>query len=333
MDVSGHLNPLAPALYLDITGAAKGIDLPRFTSYAAKYAGYPIIRGRLSVDVSYKVDGGKLEATNRLLLEPLAFGERVASPSATDLPVLFAVALLKNSRGEIDINLPISGSLNDPQFSLGAVIVRVIVNLLVKAATAPFALLAAAFGSGEELGYVEFAPGSAALGAAQIRRLDMLAQALADRPELRPEIVGSVDPARDMEGLRRSKYEAKLRDRARAGGAPVDPAGTAIDAAERPALIARVDAEEKIPDKPRSVLGFAKAIPVPEMEALILANLAVTPGDLRTLADERAGAVRKYLESPGRVAPERLIVAAPRRTAEDIQYNKGAPTRVDFSLR
>lgn len=286
--------------------------------------------------MSYKVDGGKLEASNRLFLEQLTFGERVASPSATDLPVLFAVALLKNSRGEIDINLPISGSLNDPQFSLGAIIVRVIVNLLVKAATAPFALLAAAFGSGEELGYVEFAPGSAALGAAQIRRLDTLAQALADRPELRLEIIGRVDPARDIEGLRRAKYEAKLRaarlrDRTHTGSAPADPTSTTIDAAERPVLIARVYAQEKIPDKPRNVLGFAKAIPVPEMEALILANLAVTSGDLRALADERAGAVRKYLESAGRVAPGRLIVAAPRLTAEGIQ-DKGAPTRVDFSL-
>lgn len=337
VDVRGHLNPLAPALYLDITGAAKGIDLPRFTSYAAKYAGYPIIQGRLSVDVSYKVEGGKLEATNRLFLEQLAFGERVASPSATDLPVLFAVALLKNSRGEIDINLPISGSLNDPQFSLGAVIVRVIVNLLVKAATAPFALLAAAFGSGEELGYVEFAPGSAALGVAQIRRLDTLAQALADRPELRLEIIGRVDPARDVEGLRRGKYEAKLRaamlrDRARAGGAPVDPTGTMVDAAERPSLIARVYAEEKIPDKPRNALGFARTIPAPEMERLILANLAVAPEDLRALANARATAVRQHLETQGKIAAERLFLVDPKLTREGIK-DKGATTRVDFSLR
>ena len=160
VEISGRLNPLAPTLFLDIEGHTKGVDLPRMTPYSAKYAGYPIVKGKLSMDVKYKVEAQKLQASNHLFIDQLTFGDKVESPTATKLPVLLAVSLLKNTRGEIDINLPISGSLDDPKFSVGGIIVQVIVNLLAKVVTAPFALLAAAFGGGEELGYVEFAPGA-----------------------------------------------------------------------------------------------------------------------------------------------------------------------------
>ncbi len=211
LEIAGRLNPLAPTLFLDIEGRTKGVDLPRMTPYSVKYAGYPIIKGKLSMDVKYKIEDQKLQASNHLFLDQLTFGEKVDSPTATKLPVLLAVSLLKNTRGEIDLNLPISGSLNDPKFSVGGVIVQVIVNLLAKIVTAPFALLASAFGGGEELGYVEFAPGAATLSAAQSQRLDTLAKALNDRPGLKLDIVGRVEPSADTEGVRRAKYEAKLR--------------------------------------------------------------------------------------------------------------------------
>ncbi|HTT13157.1 MAG TPA: DUF748 domain-containing protein [Burkholderiaceae bacterium] len=337
VQIKGKLNPLAPQLFLDIAASAHGIDLPRFTPYSAKYAGYPITKGKLSVDVSYKVDGGKLVATNRLFLDQLTFGDHVDSPTATKLPVLFAVSLLKNSRGEIDINLPISGSLNDPDFSVGGIILQVIVNLITKAVTAPFALLASAFGTGEEIGYVEFAPGSAALAPAQEQRLATLAKALADRPALRLDVIGRVDPAQDTEALRSAKYEAKLhaakvRELVRAGGASIDPGSVKVEAAERPALIASAYKDEKLPDKPRNMLGIAKSIPAPEMEQRLLAAITVGPDDLRKLALDRADAVRNQLETTGKIARERMFLVEPKLTPEGIA-DKGATTRVDFSIK
>jgi hypothetical protein len=160
LKITGQLHPLGPRLYTDIQGSAKGIELTRLTPYAARYAGYAIEKGSLSMTVHYKIDGGKLEAQNQIFLDQLTFGEKVDSPDATKLPVLFAVSLLKNRRGEIDIKLPISGSLDDPQFSVGGIIWRVIVNLITKAVMAPFSLLS---GGGDELGFVPFAPGSAEL--------------------------------------------------------------------------------------------------------------------------------------------------------------------------
>lgn len=336
VEITGKLNPLAPKLYLDIAASAQGVELPRLTPYSVKYAGYPITKGKLSMDVHYSVENDQLKADNHLFLDQLTFGERVDSPTATKLPVLFAVSLLKNTRGEIDINLPISGSLNDPQFSLGGIIVRVIVNLLTKAVTAPFSLLAAAFGGGEELGYLEFPAGSAALEAAQTKKLATLAKALADRPALRLEITGRVDPTIDTEPLRASRLEAKLRaaklrELVRAGES-VDPATVKFAAEERPALVARVYGEEKIPNKPRNVLGIAKTIPTAEMEKLILATIPVAEADLRGLANERAAAARDRLEAEGKIARDRVFLVAPKLTAEGIK-DQGRPSRVDFSLK
>ncbi len=337
LDITGRLNPLAPQLFLDIEGRTKGVDLPRLTPYAVKYAGYPITKGKLSMEVSYKVENEKLAANNHLFLDQLTFGEKVESPTATKLPVLLAVSLLKNSKGEIDINLPISGTLNDPKFSVGGIIIQVIVNLLTKVVTAPFTLLAAAFGGGEELGYIEFAPGAAALRDDQTKRLDTLAKALSDRPGLRLDIIGRVDPAVDTDGVRRAKYDAKLKAAkvkglVRRGGDAVDPASVTVTAEEQPALVAAVYSDEDIPGKPRNVIGIAKSIPAPEMEALILANLAVSPEDLRALANQRATAVRNQLETQGKVSRERLFLVEPKVTSEGIQ-DKGAKTRVDFALK
>jgi hypothetical protein len=337
VDINGRLNPLAPVLFLDIEGRTRGVDLPRLTPYSVKYAGYPIVKGKLSMEVKYKVEEGKLAANNHLFVDQLTFGDRVESPTATKLPVLLAVSLLKNSKGEIDLNLPISGTLDDPKFSVGGLIIQVIVNLLTKVVTAPFTLLSAAFGGGEELGYIEFAPGSAVLKEDQIKRLDTLAKALADRPALKLDIIGRVDPAAETDGIRRAKYEAKLKaakvkSLVRRGSDAVDPASVAITAEERPTFIAAVYSDEDIPGKPRNFLGFAKSIPAPEMEALILAHLVVTPTDLRALANQRATVVRNRLEVQGKISRERLFLVEPKLTPEGIK-DKGAKTRVDFSLK
>lgn len=338
VDINGRLQPLAPVLFLDIEGRMRGVDLPRLTPYSLKYAGYPILKGKLTMEVKYKIEDRKLAANNHVYIDQLTLGDRVDSPTATKLPVTLAVSLLKNSRGEIDINLPVSGSLDDPKFSIGGLIVQVIVNLLTKVVTAPFSLLAAAFGGGEELGYIDFAAGSAALGADQTKRIDTLAKALNDRPALKLDVIGRADPAVDTDGVLRDKLDAKLRaakvrQSMRGGGESLDPAKVAITAEERPALIAAVYDEEKIPDKPRNFIGMAKSIPAPEMEKLIVAHLAVTPDDLRALANQRAAAVRDRLEEEGKVPRERMFLVEPKVGAGDAKAGPSAGTRVDFALK
>jgi hypothetical protein len=337
LEITGQLNPLASELALDMRASAKGVELPRLTPYSVKYAGYPITKGKLSMDVAYRVKDGKLTADNRVFLDQLTFGDRVESPTATKLPVLFAVSLLKDREGNIDINLPISGSLDDPEFTIGGIIVRVVVNLITKVVTAPFSALGAAVGGGADLGYVDFAPGSAALTEAAIKKLEMLAKALNDRPALKLDITGRALAAADTEPLRDGLFERKLRAAKVRGvvraGQSVDPATVTIDADEREALIADVYAAEKIPDKPRNFLGLAKDIPSAEMEQLILRTIKVEEEDLRRLANDRATAVRNHLASPGKVATDRMFLVAPVLEASSGEAGKLAPSRVDFSLK
>ena len=175
LEIDGQLNPLAQPLALDIQGRVRNLELPPLSPYTVKYAGYGIERGKLSVDVAYKIDpDGQLVASNQIVLNQLSFGERVAGSDAPNLPVKLAVALLADRNGVIDINLPVSGSINDPQFRLAPIIFKLIFNLIGKAITAPFSLIASAFGGGAEApSQVVFAPGSAVLAADNQQRLDV----------------------------------------------------------------------------------------------------------------------------------------------------------------
>jgi hypothetical protein len=309
LEISGSVHPLGARLATDITASTSGIDITRLTGYSGRYAGYGIEKGTLSVKVRYKIVDGKLEAENNLYLDQLTFGERVDSPDALKLPVLLAVSLLKDRNGVIDLNLPISGSLDDPKFSIGGVIVKVIVNLITKAVTAPFSLLARAFGGsgGEELGHVDFAAGSAELSDAARQKLDTLAKALNDRPALRLEATGHADAARDEAALR-AQHVLHLMRAAKAKATGVLPESVSIDPAERPRWIETAYKAADLKDKPRNVLGLAKSLPPAEMEALLQRSAFIDEAALKTLADERGDRVKAYLVS--RVAPQRVLLTA-----------------------
>lgn len=319
LDISGQLNPMAKPLALNIRAKATDLELAPLSPYAGKYAGYAIERGKLSMDVSYAISpDGRLEAKNQVILNQLTFGERIDSPSATKLPVLLAVALLKDRHGVIDINLPISGSLNDPQFSVGGIIFKVILNLIEKAITAPFSLL---FGGGDEdLSEVAFSAGVPYFTQSGVAALDKVAKALADRPSLKMTVTGVSDPATEREGYVQAVLDARLaqerkKEAARAGAAATAASGPAaapvFAAGERDELLKAVYKDTDIPDKPRNLVGLAKSLPPAEMEALLKSTIEVTPDAMRQLALQRGLAVRDALVARG-LPSERLFVAAPK---------------------
>ena len=326
LHIAGRLHPLGPKLYTDIEGSAKGIELTRLTPYAGRYAGYPIDKGTMSVTVHYKVDGGKLEASNQIYLDQLTFGEPTHSPDAVKLPVLLAVSLLKDRNGVIDINLPISGSLDDPQFSVGGIIWRVVVNLLTKAITAPFALLTG--GGSEELGMVSFEPGSARLSDEARKRLDTLAAKLLDRPALKLEATGRADPVQDAEGLRKAHVTALMRAaKAKAQGTPLAETRVAPDERDTWLLAAYKAADIT---KPRNFIGIAKTLPPADMEALLKASATVDETALRTLANQRGDRVKAYLAT--KLPPERVLLTASRVNREGLKDAQASGAQVQFSL-
>ncbi|MBK9063660.1 MAG: DUF748 domain-containing protein [Acidobacteria bacterium] len=200
LQVSGTINPLAAATFADVKASFRDIDLPSFTPYSGAYAGYTIASGSLTMEVAYKVVNRKLNASNRFLVNQFEFGDKVESKGATKLPVKFAVSLLKDKDGVIDLDLPIEGSLDDPKFRIGKIVWQVLGNLISKAVTAPFALLGKLFGGkGDELSSVDFPDGLTTLDDAGKKKLDALAKALHDRPALKLQATGRFSGA-DLEG-------------------------------------------------------------------------------------------------------------------------------------
>jgi uncharacterized protein involved in outer membrane biogenesis len=340
VEIKGKINPLSKELFLDIIADAKDIELSPMTPYSVKYVGYGIERGKLSFNVKYKLENRKLSAENKIILNQLTFGEKTESPTATKLPVLLAVALLKDRNGVIDVDLPISGSLDDPQFSVGGIVLRIIINLITRAVTAPFSLLASAFGggSGEELSYIEFDDGRANLNQAGQAKIATLAKALNNRPALNLEITGRVDPLTDLDGLKRVGIERKvkaqkLKDLVRKGESPGSVDAVQVAPNEYPNYLKAAYGEETFP-KPRNIIGLAQDLPVPEMEKLMMQHAKVGDDDMTQLAAQRAQAVRDALTATGQVSTERLfIVAGKPLTTEEKAKLKGKPTRVDFTMK
>jgi hypothetical protein len=212
--ISGTINPFSGTGTNDLKITVKDMDLTPTSPYSGKFAGYRIVQGKLNLDLSYDLIGRKLKSKNVITLDRFTFGEKVNSPDATHLPVRLAIAILKDRNGQILLDVPIEGSLDDPQFRIGKVVMRTVLNILEKVATSPFSLLGAAFGGGgEELSYQDFAPGNAVLLPANEQKLDSLVKGLYARPALQLEIAGSIDPEADRDGLRRTSLDKQIRTR------------------------------------------------------------------------------------------------------------------------
>lgn len=331
--VEGQLNPLAQPLALDIRAQVDDLDLPPLSPYSIKYAGHGIERGKLGMTVRYQiVPDGQLQASNQILLKQLNFSERVEGSEAPNLPIRLAVALLADRNGVIDLNLPISGSINDPQFRVGPIVWRMVLNLIGKAVTAPFALIAQALGgSAEDLRQIDFAPGRSELDAAARSRLEQVAQAMAQRPALRLTLAGQSDLERERRAYQQAQLQQRLLqekqrqlERRGQGSEAVAPP-TAAESAE---LLAAVYRRADIP-KPRNLVGLAKTLPAAEMEALLLASIPVDADRMRELALARASAVRDALVRLG-VDHERLYLLAP--TGQEQAATDGTPWQAGVML-
>lgn len=327
LEITGKLNPLAKPLELDITAKMRELDLPPLSPYSVRYAGHGIERGKLSMDVNYKITpDGQLTASNKLVLNQLQFGEEVQG-APNSLPVRLAVALLADRNGVIDIDFPISGSLNDPQFSLGPLILKAIVNLIAKAATAPFALLTGGLGGGSgDSSTITFAPGSAALSAEAKQSLDKVAKALTDRPTLRMTVAGTSSLEQEREAYQRQRVRdlaqsEKRRAAVRSNQNAADV--TPVTDAEYPEFLAAVYKRSDIKTKPRNMVGLAKDVPTKEMEDLLMASIPVDEESMRQLAVERGAAVRDYLLAQ-KLPSERLFLGAVRTKGGDANWKPGA---------
>lgn len=318
LEISGQVQPLAHPLTLDIKARASDLELAPLSPYAAKYVGYAIERGKLTMDVAYRIDpDGRLEARNQVIVNQLTFGDAVPSPQATTLPVRLAVSLLKDRHGVIDINLPISGSLNDPQFSVGGLISKVLGNLITKAVTAPFSLLSG--GGQTDISQLAFEPGTARLTSEGQASLDRVGATLAEKPSLKLTITGTSDADTERDAFQRhmlgTRLVAERRKEMLATGGNGEGAAN-LGAGDRSRLLQMLYRQADIPDRPRNALGLVRDLSDADTEARLKARITVDSDAMRELALQRAVAVRDTLVAKGLPA-ERLFLAAPKGKGDD----------------
>ncbi|MBP6876964.1 MAG: DUF748 domain-containing protein [Phenylobacterium sp.] len=329
--ISGEVNYFAVRSFTDVAMSFQNLEMTTFTPYSGKFAGYRINKGKLSVELNYRIDDRKLDANHHVVINQLELGEKVDSTDATKLPVKLIVALLKDRHGVIDLPIPISGTLDDPKFRVWPVIWKVVGNLFTKIATSPFALLGALGGGGEDLQFIDFAPGASALDAANGQKIEQLRKALVERPALNLEIPMAVDPAADTAALVQTRLDAQLTAAANAR------LGKKAGAAAAQTALAEPNTRQVIledlyrqqfnakPEPPKT--DGDKAAEIAWLEDKLRGRIAISDEDLRSLGKARAEAVQAALLGDGQINAARVFI-----TAQSVAEAKGGPVRMTLSL-
>jgi hypothetical protein len=329
--LGGEVNLLSAALYTDLTMSFKDVDLTVVNPYSGHFVGYKIDKGKLSVDVTYKIDQRKLDAQQHFVIDQLELGERVESPDAVHLPLKIAVVLLRDRNGVIDLNLPMNGSLDDPKFRIGPIIWKVLVNLITKAATAPFALLGHLFGGGEHMNVIEFDAGSAELDKNSQDQLAALVKALKERPQLKLDVPIVYSKSIDAPRLAAARLQQELLARVqntRAGRKHPETAGEMALADPKHHFELLVEQYQAVLGKdaqlPPSALAVQEAKrketppyeeAISDLNAALIDHIQVQDSDLEALGKARAEAIQGALLAGGQVEAARVfIVKAPPKT-------------------
>ena len=211
--VTGDISALDPTQFTDVDVRFQNIQIPKFTAYSIPLAGHEISQGALDLDLGYSLDDGQLVGRNNIVLRNFELGDKVPHPDAADLPLGLAVALLKDVDGKIDIDLPVKGDVNDPEFGYGGVVGKALANLIVKIVASPFMLLGNLVGADAgDLDSLVFYPGRSDVTPPELEKLAKLTEALALRPELALQIPGTYARTLDTIALQRTQLDARVAE-------------------------------------------------------------------------------------------------------------------------
>jgi uncharacterized protein involved in outer membrane biogenesis len=294
VSLAGTAQPLRKPPAIDLELSFSGVDMSLLSPYSGTYAGYAIERGVLNLDLGYAMEDGQLNGKNKIVIEQMKLGEQIDSEQAVSLPLELALALLTDSNGVIDMDIPVSGDVNDPEFSVGSVVMGALVNLITKAVTSPFTLLASLVDSEEDLQRLNFKSGSSELEASTREKLDKLSTALTERPELNLIITGRLQVEADRERMQKNRLQAELV----AAGLSEEEASSKGPAWEA-AIVARYQAlspgetEQTVREQ---YLKLALEIPIADTELLALAS-------------DRGITVKTYLVNDAGLSPERATIS------------------------
>lgn len=312
--IKGSVNPFDPMAALDIATSFKRVELTTLTPYSGKFAGYRIRKGRLNLDLHYIITKGQLKAENKVVVEQLELGEKVDSPDAVSLPLKLAVALLKDVDGKISIELPVTGDLNNPQFSVMPIVWQTLRNLIVKAAAAPFKLIGGliAGGGSEDLGSVSFAPGSSELNQDAQAALVKLSNALKERPALRLEIEGTAAQSSDGPLIAEQRLEReyqynyyKMLQR-RGEKVPAQASLLKVPDGEKAPLLEGIYRTRLKAQPPAEWKDLGKEERTAKMREGVIKFWSGSDVLLRQLGQERASSIKDFLVDKGQLADDRV---------------------------
>ena len=299
--IKGQINPLSEEAYTDIVMKFEGMNLTSYNPYFTKFAGYAIDRGTISLDLHYRLNKRYLDAENKIVINQLTLGEKFDGPDVTSLPVKLCIALLKDSQGVIDLDVPVSGSVDDPEFSLFPIILKALLHLLLKIVTAPFALIGALFGGGEDLDHIGFLPGADTMTVDQSAKLAPIAKGLSERPGLRLELCGTASDSLDGHVL---ALQSLLRRVRTSGSGP----WTREEEERMLELYRRTFGEDPAKGFPGEESESRKQQIVEFARQRLAGATPVPPDDLRHLAQRRAAGIMHALLSQNGVDSSRVVL-------------------------
>lgn len=324
--LKGEINPLIEKPYLDLDLLFKSVELTSVNPYSGTYAGYYIDKGQLTLALNYQLQEDQLLGNNHLVIDQLQLGKPSESDLATSLPISLAIALLQDKDGVIDLGLQVSGDVNDPDFSVGGIILQAISNVIVKAVSAPFSLLADLVGADEELNLIAFDFGSSTLNAKEQERLSTLAQALSSRPKLKISVAASVALAQDSKALAEQQLQQTLLQKSGLETLPSDFSASRLSESKPLSQAAMALAETQLSldiDQERSKVAAQLAEKAGEGAVLaeqvettlmiglynqLLNSIEISKNQLSNLAEARAKAVKAFLVDEALLAPERVFL-------------------------
>ena len=335
--IDGALNPFDPKANTEVKLVFRNVEMTSLTPYSARFAGYRIASGKLSVDVQYKINNSKLVGNHRIVMDKLTLGEKVESPGAMNLPLDLALALLKDADGKIDLGLPVSGDLDNPEFSYGHLILKAIVNLFTKIITAPFAIIGRLIGvESENLDTIGFEPGSIALPPPEREKLKQLAEGLKKRPNLKLDIQGCFNAKADSDAMRSLSLRRSIAGHAGIQLTPEeDPGPMDFTDLKSQKAMETIYSERFSPDAlvqfkkelEKSAGDKKQQIPTQEGDAnlklyqqiyeKLFETEPLEDARMPETARNRADAIRQELTGPGGIEPSRLAVLEPA-AAQDL---------------
>jgi hypothetical protein len=330
--VAGELQPFAFDRYTDMTLKFENISLPVLNPYSGRLAGYNIAKGKLTTELDYLIQDRALDAKHKVRIDQLEWGEKSATQGEATLPVKLATSLLKDRNGVIALDLPVTGTLDDPKFRIGPIVWQIIKNVLTKVVTAPFAMFGSMFKGAEQAQFIDFAPGEAELPPASTAALQSLAAGLSERPAVRLDIPVVALAELDRPALAERAWTLALQEAWRkANGAAPDapvPEQSTLDEAQRAKQLAalieqRSGAAPVVPEPPAAVEGAsreatkaaARAAELEYLERTARALVVVDEAEFGRLAEQRARAIQAVLLTDTKLEPTRVFLSTKGKVA------------------